>query len=97
MKDQPIYRDERTISVENASYRFGYLFLSFGLLVIVAFRSFFYKESNWDLMGLVILGGLVTTVYQAFHKTLSRRLLVVSLATAVVAALVAFVIVLIQK
>lgn len=96
MKNQLIEKDERTIAVENASYRFGYLFLSFGLLLIVAFRSFFYKEANWDLMGLVILGGLVTTVYQALNKILSRRLVVLSIAIAVLAALTAFVIVVVQ-
>ena len=36
MKDQTIIRDERTITVENTSYRWGYLLLSFGLLVVVA-------------------------------------------------------------
>jgi len=97
MKDQFVERDERTISVENASYRLGYLFISFGLLLIVAFRSFFYQESNWDLMGLVIIGGLVTTVYQAFYKTLSRRLIVLSLVIACFAALTAFMIVFVQK
>ncbi len=97
MKNQFIERDERTISVENASYRYGYLFLSFGLLLIVAFRSFFYQEAAWDLMGLVILGGLVTTLYQASNKIFSRRLLALSIIIAVLAALVALVIVVIQK
>ena len=53
-----VHRDERTTAVENASYRWAYLVLSFGLLLIVAFRSFVYGESAWDLLALVVLGGL---------------------------------------
>jgi hypothetical protein len=66
-------RDERTTAVENASYRLAYLVLSFGLLLIVAYRGLVYKESAWDLLGLVILAGAVTTAYQGFHSVLTRR------------------------
>jgi hypothetical protein len=31
-----VHRDERTLAVENASYRWAYLFLSFALLLLVA-------------------------------------------------------------
>jgi hypothetical protein len=50
-------RDERTIAVENASYRWAYMFMSFGLLLLVGYRSFVHHESSWDLFALVILGG----------------------------------------
>ena len=33
-----VQRDERTIAFENAGYRWSYLFLSFGLLALVAYR-----------------------------------------------------------
>ena len=89
MKDESVIRDERTIAVENSSYRWAYLLLSFGLLVVVAYRSFLWRESSWDLMALVVLGGLVTTLYQWSHKVLSRRWVFVAITTVLVAAVVA--------
>jgi hypothetical protein len=70
---QTVDRDERTVSVENASYRWAYLLLSFALLVDVALRSFLYREAAWDLLGLVVAGGAVTTAYQAGQRVLTRR------------------------
>ena len=86
MTERAVERDERTVVVENASYRWAYIFLTYGLLVIVTCRGLAYEESNWDLMGLVIAGGLVATVYQAAHKVLSRRFVWVGLATMLLAA-----------
>ncbi len=71
MKNQSTVRDERTLVVENASYRWAYLLLSFGLLADIAYRGFQRQDSNWDLMALVLLGGLVATLYQAIHKVLT--------------------------
>jgi len=90
MKDQSIIHDERTVTVENSSYRWAYLLLSFGLLAIVAYRGFVRQESNWDLLALVVLSGFVTTLYQGVHKTISRRWLLVAITTGLVAAVIAF-------
>jgi hypothetical protein len=68
-----VERDERTVAVENASYRWAYLFLSFGLLALVAYRSLAHHESPWDLLALVVLGGGVGTAYQGLHRVLSKR------------------------
>ncbi len=88
-------RDERTEAVENASFRWAYLVLSFGLLAAVAFRSFLYRESAWDLMALVVAGGAVATAYQAAHRVLARRwlwtVLLVFGGSALVAGMVALV------
>jgi hypothetical protein len=84
-----VTRDERTMAVENAGYRWSYLLLSFGLLVIVAVRSFVLGESNWDLMGLVILGGGVNAIYQGSRQVLTRRWVMTTVVTFVVAALLA--------
>jgi uncharacterized membrane protein YfhO len=96
MNDQPVVRDERTITVENASYRWGYLVVTYGLLILITLRAFFFKQSNWDLMALVILSGLVTTAYQGMHQIFTRRWVVIFaltiLVSAVLAALVVFVI-----
>jgi hypothetical protein len=86
-----IDRDERTIAVENASYKWGYLVLMFGLLTIVAYRALARDESSWDLLALVGLAGLVTAAYQKRGLVLTRRWLLdgaVALALGVVIALV---------
>lgn len=92
-----VERDERTTTVENAGYRWSYLVLSFGLLVIVAFRSFARGEASWDLLALVIVSGAVNTIYQAMHHVLYRRWAVVSLAVMIVAALLAAVMVVLRR
>jgi hypothetical protein len=91
MKEQSIIRDERTIAVENSSYRWAYLLLSFGLLAVVAYRSFVWRESSWDLLALVVLSGLVTTLYQWAHRVLSRRWVLVTIISGLVAAVIAVV------
>ena len=82
-----ITRDERTVAVENASYRWGYLVLAFGLLLSTAYRAFARDESSWDLLALVVLSGVVTTALQWRRQTLSRRSALVA-AIALGAALV---------
>ena len=84
----PVQRDERTLAVENASYRWAYLFLSFGLLLLVVYRSFVNHESPWDLLVLVVLGGGVGTAYQGFQRVLSRHWAITALLTVMAAALV---------
>jgi hypothetical protein len=92
MTAYPVERDERTVMMENASYRLAYHIFSFGLLVIVAYRSFVWRESAWDLLGLVVLGGLVPLAYQGSQHVLSSRsaikLAVAMLVAAIVAAAV---------
>ena len=65
-----VKRDERTVSVENAGYRWAYIFLSFALLIDVVYRGLFRHEAAWDLMALVIVGGAVCAIYQARQKAL---------------------------
>jgi len=69
---QAVERDERTVAVENASYRWAYLAVTYALLVDVMWRSLVHKEATWDLLGLVIAGGAVCTLYQASQKTLAH-------------------------
>ena len=49
-----VLRDERTVAVEEASYRVAYMFLSFALLLDVMYRGMVRGEAAWDLIGLVI-------------------------------------------
>jgi hypothetical protein len=96
MKDQTIIRDERTSAVENSSYRWGYLLLSCGLLVAVAYRSFIWQQSSWDLLALVVLGGVVTTLYQWTHRILTRYWITVTIIAVLLATVVAVVSVLLR-
>jgi hypothetical protein len=92
----PVARDERTLAVENASYRLAYLLMTYGLLAAVAYRAFALKQSSWDLMGLVVAGGFVATAYQGFNKVLSRRWILVTGLTAAAAAVVAIALILMR-
>jgi hypothetical protein len=89
-----VRRDERESSVDHAADRLAYLVLSFGLLAIVAYRSFADGAASWDLLGLVVLGGLVGTLYRLAQRAVSREWTIVAVGTAavalVVAAIVAF-------
>lgn len=91
MNNPPVTRDERTVVIENASYRLAYLVMSFGLLASVAYRSFALQQSSWDLLALVVLSGVIATLYQGAHKVLSRRWMVAAVATVIAAGLIAFV------
>lgn len=65
-------RDEREASVDRAGDRLAYIVLSFGLLFVVAYRSFIDGQTSWDLLGLVVIGGLVGVVYRVWYRALDR-------------------------
>ncbi|MEZ4703261.1 MAG: hypothetical protein R2834_23230 [Rhodothermales bacterium] len=73
MKTPSIERDERTVAVENESYRWAYLILSYGLLVIVAVRAYAFDQASWDLLALVVVAGGVASAYQGFQNILTSR------------------------
>ena len=87
MTGDDVVRDERTLSVENASYRWGYLFLAYGVLLIAAYRGLVQRVASWELLALVIVSGLVTTLYQGRYRVLSRRWAAVALGAVILAAL----------
>jgi len=96
MTNTSVARDERTVAVENAGYRWAYLFVAFGLLVLSAYRSWFRHEQPWDLLALIILGGGVRAVYEGAHRVLNRRWAVVTARAALLAAGVAAVLALVM-
>ncbi len=71
--DQSVQRDERTVAVENASYRWAYGFVIFALFVDGMYRAAFRNEAAWDLLALAILPGLFCAFYQAWQGTLGDR------------------------
>ena len=86
---QDVERDERTVAVENASYRWAYGVLTYALLVDVMYRGLFRHEAAWDLMALVIVGGAICTVYQARQRILVHGWVMKAVLVACVAGVIA--------
>jgi len=98
---EDVIKDERTIVVENASYRLGYIILLFGVLLDVLLRGLVRRGTlpdpmslvadNWDLLGLAIVSSGVATAYQGVHRTLGhirgRRILLTMVAAAAASVL----------
>ncbi len=84
-----VVRDERTVSVENASYRWGYMVLAYGILASVAYRGLEHGEANWELLAVVVISGVVTTFWQGRRKILSRRWATLVLVAVALAGLLA--------
>jgi hypothetical protein len=61
-------QDERAIAVERASHSLALKVIGFALLLDVFYRAVVSKTASWDLLGIVILGGLVASVYQARYR-----------------------------
>ncbi len=83
--------DERTVAVENASYRLGYFLLYCGLLYDGLYRTIVRHEAPWDLLALVIVSGAVCTLYQAHQKALThgraKKMLLIALFWGVLGAI----------
>jgi hypothetical protein len=84
-----VVRDERTVVVEDASYRFAYLFITFALLLDVMYRSLVRREASWELLAIVLLGGAISTLYQWRHQILTRHSAKLALFTGGLAGIVA--------
>ena len=93
--NEPVDRDERTVALENKAFRWAYGLLSYALLIDVAVRSFLHREQPWDLLGLVIVGGILMAAYQARHGLLTRRWALALVASMVAAAIVAVIVALV--
>jgi len=83
---QSVERDERTVAVENASYKWACIFVCFALLIDAMCRAVVRNEAAWDLMALAIAPGIICSVYQARHKTLAGGVAVLLVCSAVVVA-----------
>jgi hypothetical protein len=91
--DRLLVRDEREVSVDLAADRLAYVVLSFGLLAVVAYRSFVEGVASWELLGLVLLGGAVSAGYRLWQRALTRHAVFVVALTALIALVAGTVIV----
>ncbi|HEY8868115.1 MAG TPA: hypothetical protein VIM30_01845 [Candidatus Limnocylindrales bacterium] len=82
-------RDEREARIDLAGDRLAYLVVSYGLLLGVVYRSVVRGDAAWDLLGLVVLGGIVGAAYRVRQGAVSGRWTVMLLATAGIAIIVA--------
>lgn len=82
-------RDEREQSVDLAADRLSFLVVSYGALLIAAYRSFVLDEVAWDLLGLVVAGGAAGLLYRLRNGVTTRPWTYVLVATVVLAALAA--------
>ena len=67
-----VERDERTVAVEDAGYRWAYWFLYFALLIDAGYRAAFRHESALDLLALIIVSGTACMIYQMRQKIWTR-------------------------
>jgi hypothetical protein len=91
--DRLLVRDEREMSVDLAADRLAYVVLSFGLLAVVAYRSFVEGVASWELLGLVLLGGAVSAGYRLWQRALTRQAVFFLALTALIALVAGTVIV----
>lgn len=81
-------RDEREAAVEQGGDRLAYIIMSYGLLLIVAYRSFAERQASWDLLALVVAGGIVSVGYRMWRHAVSRNALMVAGLTIAIAVVV---------
>lgn len=86
-------RDERELAVDRAGDRLAYLVVSYGLLLIVAYRAFVDGQPSWELLALVVAGGIVGGAYRVVRRTATREALLVVGITILAAAAVALLVV----
>jgi hypothetical protein len=80
--------------VETVSDRLVAVALSYGLLVIVAYRAFALGEQSWDLMALLVASGVLGAGYQVWAGTPRRGFASLVVASTLIAAAAGSVIVL---
>ena len=64
-----VKRDERTVAVENTSFRCAFNFVISALFLDFSCRAMFFHEAAWDLFALATVPGTVCLMYQVRQKT----------------------------
>lgn len=98
-KKTPIYGivDERTKSIAYQGDAYTGRFMLFAILIDAYIRGLHlnntFISSNWDLLLIVVVGGLISTIYQIKNKIIShssfaRSFIIIALFTALIAFLI---------
>ncbi|HZW50187.1 MAG TPA: hypothetical protein VFF80_08700 [Bacillota bacterium] len=97
MLAKKVEKDERTTYVENQSYRYGYIALSFGILIDILYRSIQFNEAPWDLFAVIFLGGLITIGHQYRNRILTENWIKAVGLTIVISAIVSLVVLFVRQ
>ena len=81
-------RDQSGQRVDFSADRIAYLTVSYGVLLSVAYRSFARDEAAWDLLALVVLGGIVGLAHRVSKGAVSSRGTAMIAVTIVIAVVV---------
>lgn len=92
-----VEKDERTTFIENISYKFGYMFLTYALLLDVVYRGIRFNEAAWDLLALVIVSSFISTIYQYRKQILKKDSIKTAALIMVAAFIIAFIVAFIIK
>lgn len=66
--------DERSVAIENESYRWGFAIMTLGLLFDLSVRDWLWPNpSYWDLLALLMVTNIFCIVYQAHHRILREH------------------------
>ena len=84
-----LVRDERERSVDLAADRLAFLVVCYGALAVAAYRSLVLGQETWDLLALVVIGGLAGLAYRVRERVVTRSWTLVVVVTIGVAAIVA--------
>ena len=63
-------RDERTVAIENASFKWAWCFLVWPLTIVALYRQKAMNEEVGDLIALVCVSSAIAIVYQFRHKVI---------------------------
>lgn len=97
MINKMVEKDERTTFVENASYTFGYKFVTYVLFIDIIYRALRFNEAPWDLFAIIIISGIVITMYQYKKKILVKNWIKVVTFIFILTFIIAFLTVVILK
>lgn len=93
MTNKIVEKDERTTSIVNASYKFGFYFFTYLLFIDIAYRGFMFDEGSFDLVLIILLSYLPTVAYQykqkIYPKNMIRNIALLSVIIAALAFLLA--------
>ncbi len=68
--DQEVRIDERTVAVENASFKWAYNFLVWPLIIDSLYRQHVQNEEVGDLVALICVSGAIGIAYQIRHRAI---------------------------
>ncbi|MCA9230246.1 MAG: hypothetical protein KDA57_06320 [Planctomycetales bacterium] len=70
--DQPVRADERSAAVAYKANTWGLNCVTFALLLDVVCRGWFLNEAAWDLLAIILVGGVISMAYMAKHQVLGQ-------------------------